>query len=79
MTIPDATTVLHEGDTASFDLAEGSWRNDTTAATGTVPRLPQMLLDIVDGGGVMSRLAAQGYLPASADDSASLGSPAATA
>ena len=29
-----------------------------------MPRLPDLILDIISSGGVMPRLAAQGYLPA---------------
>lgn len=64
MTVPDATSIFSDGDTGTFDLADGSWRNDTTEASGSVPRLPDLILDIVASGGVMPRLAAQGYLPA---------------
>ena len=32
MTLPDATTVFSEGDTATFDLSSGEWRNETTGA-----------------------------------------------
>ncbi|KZS64823.1 MAG: 3-isopropylmalate dehydratase [Mycobacterium pseudokansasii] len=62
MTVPHATTIFAEGDQATFDLAEGSWRNDTTGACGTAPTLPALILDIIDSGGVLPRLAAQGYL-----------------
>jgi 3-isopropylmalate/(R)-2-methylmalate dehydratase small subunit len=68
MTIPDVTTVFHEGDTATFDLSTGEWRNDTTGASGSVPRLPDLILDIIASGGVLPRLAAQGYLPAELGD-----------
>ena len=64
MTLPDATTMFSEGDTGTFDLASGEWRNDTTGASGTVPKLPDLILDIIASGGVLPRLAAQGYLPA---------------
>jgi hypothetical protein len=33
-------------------------------ASGSVPRLPDLILDIITSGGVMPGLAAQGYLPA---------------
>jgi 3-isopropylmalate/(R)-2-methylmalate dehydratase small subunit len=64
MTLPDATSLFTEGDTGSFDLSTGTWRNETAGTSGTVPRLPDLILDIVSSGGVMPRLAAQGYLPA---------------
>jgi 3-isopropylmalate/(R)-2-methylmalate dehydratase small subunit len=64
MALPCATTFFTEGDTGTFDLSDGTWRNDTTGASGSVPRLPELILDIIASGGVMPRLAAQGYLPA---------------
>ncbi len=63
MTIPNATSVFHEGDTGTFNLTDGSWRNDTTGAAGSVPRLPDLILDIIESGGVLPRLVEQGYLP----------------
>lgn len=68
MTVPDATSLFSDGDTGTFDLADGSWRNDTTGASGTVPKLPQLILDIITSGGVLPRLAAQGYVPAELGD-----------
>lgn len=63
MTVPDATSFFHEGDTGTFDLTGGIWRNDTTGASGTVPKLPGLILDIIESGGVLPRLVEQGYLP----------------
>jgi 3-isopropylmalate/(R)-2-methylmalate dehydratase small subunit len=68
MAVPDATTLFHEGDTGAFDLSDGTWRNETTGKSGAVARLPDLILDIVASGGVMPRLAAQGYLPAELGD-----------
>lgn len=68
MTLPDATALFHEGDSATFDLSDGTWRNEITETSGSVPRLPDLILDIVAAGGVMPRLAAQGYLPAELAD-----------
>jgi 3-isopropylmalate/(R)-2-methylmalate dehydratase small subunit len=64
MTLPDATTIFSDGDVGAFDLGEGAWRNETTGASGTVAKLPDMILDIIAGGGLMQRLVAQGYLAA---------------
>ena len=64
MALPRATTLFTEGDTGTFDLSDGTWRNDTAGTSGSVPRLPDLILDIIASGGVMPRLAAQGYLPA---------------
>ncbi len=63
MTIPDATSVFSEGDRGTFNLTDGSWRNDTTGASGAVPKLPDLILDIIESGGVLPRLVEQGYLP----------------
>lgn len=68
MTLPDATSLFTDGDTGTFDLSDGSWRNDTVGTSGSVPRLPELILDIIGSGGVMPRLAAQGYLPAELGD-----------
>lgn len=53
MTVPDAT---------------GVWRNETTGDSGSVPKLPDLILEIISSGGVLPRLAAQGYLPAELAD-----------
>ncbi|BBZ29408.1 3-isopropylmalate dehydratase small subunit [Mycolicibacterium madagascariense] len=68
LTLPRATSIFTDGDTATFDLSDGTWRNETTGASGEVPTLPDLILDIVASGGVMPRLAAQGYLPAELAD-----------
>jgi 3-isopropylmalate/(R)-2-methylmalate dehydratase small subunit len=64
MTVPDATRSFSDGDIGSFDLAAGTWRNETAAIGGTVPLLPDLVLEIIASGGVLPRLAEQGYLPA---------------
>ncbi|ORW97215.1 3-isopropylmalate dehydratase [Mycobacterium sp. IEC1808] len=68
MTLPHATEVFREGDTATFDLRAGTWRNDTTGDSGRVPKLPDLILEIIESGGVLPRLAEQGYLPAELGD-----------
>jgi len=68
MTVPEATTTFSDGDVGTFDLSDGSWRNDTTGACGAVPKLPELILDIITSGGVLPRLAAQGYVPAELGD-----------
>lgn len=64
MTVPEVTSAFSDGDVGTFDLADGTWCNDTTGASGSVPKLPELILDIVASGGVLPRLAAQGYVPA---------------
>jgi 3-isopropylmalate/(R)-2-methylmalate dehydratase small subunit len=68
MTVPDVTTAFSDGDVGTFDLSDGSWHNDTTGVGGRVPKLPDLILDIVASGGVLPRLAEQGYLPAELRD-----------
>jgi 3-isopropylmalate/(R)-2-methylmalate dehydratase small subunit len=68
MAVPDATTVFSDGDVGTFDLSDGSWRNENTGAGGTVPKLPELILDIIASGGVLPRLAARGYVPAELGD-----------
>ncbi|MFC7755136.1 LeuD/DmdB family oxidoreductase small subunit [Tsukamurella soli] len=77
MTVPGATSRFTDGDIAALHLATGRWRNLTTDAGGTVPVLPDLVLQIIASGGVLPRLAEQGYLPAELADV--LRSPAATA
>lgn len=60
--------MFSEGDTATIDLATGHWSNDTAGRSGTVPVLPDLVLDIIASGGVLPRLAEQGYLPAELAD-----------
>jgi 3-isopropylmalate/(R)-2-methylmalate dehydratase small subunit len=62
MTIPGATSAFSDGDTGTFDLATGRWRNETTSAGGSVPVLPALILEIIASGGILPRLAEQGYL-----------------
>jgi 3-isopropylmalate/(R)-2-methylmalate dehydratase small subunit len=64
LTVPGATTVFGDGDRGSFDIATGSWVNDSTGVSGRAPALPPLILEILASGGVLPRLAEQGYLPA---------------
>jgi 3-isopropylmalate/(R)-2-methylmalate dehydratase small subunit len=68
MTVPNATTFFRDGDTATFDLGTGDWKNESSGTSGSVPKLPDLVLDIISNGGVLPRLAAQGYLPAELTD-----------
>jgi 3-isopropylmalate/(R)-2-methylmalate dehydratase small subunit len=77
MTIPSVTSVFSDGDTGTFDLPTGRWRNETTGADGSVPVLPALVLEILASGGILPRLAEQGYLPP--DLAGLLRSPAITA
>ncbi len=63
LTVPGVTTLFTDGDTGIFDIETGSYRNDTTGTDGTVPGLPDLVLEILASGGVLARLADQGFLP----------------
>ena len=63
LTVPGATAAFSDGDHGTFDIATGAWANDTTGACGRAPALPPLILDILASGGILARLAEQGYLP----------------
>jgi 3-isopropylmalate/(R)-2-methylmalate dehydratase small subunit len=64
LTVPGATATFSDGDVGTFDIATGAYANDTTGARGQAPALPPLILEILASGGVLARLAEQGYLPA---------------
>ncbi|MCC7485669.1 MAG: hypothetical protein IT529_11875 [Burkholderiales bacterium] len=55
----DAVT---EGDTVRVDVAEGLLLNRRTGRTLRGPKMPPLLLDIVNAGGTYDRLRRDGYL-----------------
>jgi 3-isopropylmalate/(R)-2-methylmalate dehydratase small subunit len=63
LTVPGATSLFDDGDRGTFDIATGDYRNDTTGVVGQAPPLPALVLEIIASGGVLPRLAEQGYLP----------------
>jgi 3-isopropylmalate/(R)-2-methylmalate dehydratase small subunit len=60
---PGVTELFSDGDEGSFDVATGAFRNLSTGVAGQTSRLPQRILEILASGGVLARLAEQGYLP----------------
>jgi 3-isopropylmalate/(R)-2-methylmalate dehydratase small subunit len=54
------TQVAADGDEVEVDLAAGTFRHGDALLTGTP--VPAMLLEIIDHGGLMSRLRTQGYI-----------------
>ena len=64
LTAPGVTGVFRDGDVGSFDISTGAYRNETTGTTGDARSLPPLILEILSSGGVLARLAEQGYLPA---------------
>lgn len=63
LTVPQVTELFADGDTGTFDFRTGAYRNDTTGIEGTAPGLPDLVLEILASGGILARLADQGYLP----------------
>lgn len=63
LTAPGVAGVFHDGDIGTFDVATGEYRNETTGAVGQAIPLPALVLEILGSGGVLPRLAEQGYLP----------------
>jgi 3-isopropylmalate/(R)-2-methylmalate dehydratase small subunit len=64
LTAAGVTARFSDGDHGTFDFATGQYRNQSTGASGQAPPLPPLLLEILASGGILPRLAEQGYLPA---------------
>ncbi|MEZ5099912.1 MAG: 3-isopropylmalate dehydratase [Thermoleophilia bacterium] len=62
LAIPGILSIVEEGDRIRVDLATGTAENLRTGASVGGPPLPPELLSIVEQGGVMAALEAQGYL-----------------
>jgi 3-isopropylmalate/(R)-2-methylmalate dehydratase small subunit len=62
LTVPGAREVVSEGDAITLHLAEG-WLAAGDQRIDVTP-LPVMVLDILDAGGLLPRLVADGYLSA---------------
>lgn len=60
LTVPGVRDVVSEGDVITVQLAEG--RLTAGEQTIDVTPLPAMVLDILDAGGLLPRLVADGYL-----------------
>ncbi|MCE0763700.1 3-isopropylmalate dehydratase [Pseudonocardia kujensis] len=61
LAVPDVRRFVSEGDVLTLNLATG--QVDTPAGRLDAAPLPAMVLDILDAGGLLPRLAAAGYLP----------------
>ncbi|WP_196814665.1 3-isopropylmalate dehydratase [Nocardia sp. BMG111209] len=64
LTVPDVTGMFRDGDLAAIDPAVGVCRNETTGAVAHTAPLPPLIREILTSGGLLARLADQGYLPA---------------
>ena len=61
MTVPGVRDLVSEGDEITINCADG-WLAVGGRRIEAAP-LPRMVLDILDAGGLLPRLAADGYLP----------------
>ena len=61
LTVPGVRDLVGEGDEITIHLAEG-WLAAGSRRIGAAP-LPRMVLDILDAGGLLPRLVADGCLP----------------
>jgi 3-isopropylmalate/(R)-2-methylmalate dehydratase small subunit len=59
---PDALSIVTEGDTVRVDLANGLLSNVSTGAEAHGRPMPEMMRDIISGGGVHAALRRQGML-----------------
>ncbi|MCU1651773.1 MAG: 3-isopropylmalate dehydratase [Pseudonocardia sp.] len=66
VTVPGATEAFADGDTARLHLTEGWCENTGTGTRCDAEPLPEFVLDILDAGGILPKLAREGYLPAAA-------------
>ncbi|HEX4358278.1 MAG TPA: 3-isopropylmalate dehydratase [Pseudonocardia sp.] len=64
LTVPGATDAFTDGDTAWLHLTEGWCENASTGVRLAAEPLPAFVLDILDAGGLLPKLAREGYLPA---------------
>ena len=64
LTVPGVRDLVTEGEPVTVQLAEG-WAAAGGRRVGTAP-LPDLVLDILDAGGLLPSLVADGYLPPAA-------------
>ena len=64
LTVPDA--VFRDGDIARLHLSEGWCENVTTGMRFEAEPLPEFVREILDAGGVLPKLAREGFLPSEA-------------
>ncbi|MGW3204018.1 LeuD/DmdB family oxidoreductase small subunit [Streptomyces sp. NPDC001135] len=63
LTVPGVTSAFTDGATMCLDLAEGWVENTATGMRLHGGALPPMVLDILAAGGILPKLAREGYLP----------------
>jgi 3-isopropylmalate/(R)-2-methylmalate dehydratase small subunit len=63
LAVAGASGMFRDGDTARLSIAEGWCENARTGQHLDVPPLPPLVLDILGAGGILPKLAREGYLP----------------
>jgi 3-isopropylmalate/(R)-2-methylmalate dehydratase small subunit len=63
LTVPGARSIVADGDTARLDFAEGWFENAATGKRLAGGALPPMVLEILAAGGILPKLAREGYIP----------------
>ncbi|WP_055489064.1 3-isopropylmalate dehydratase [Streptomyces sp. TP-A0356] len=63
LTVPGARAAFSDGDTARLDFADGWIENATSGSRLTGGALPPLVLDILAAGGILPKLAREGYIP----------------
>ena len=63
LTVPGVTTAFTDGDTMTLDFAQGWVENPGSGARLPGGALPALVQDILSAGGVLPKLAREGYLP----------------
>ena len=62
LTVPNAAKAFQDGDTARLSLTEGWCLNVQSGEQLTAEPLPAFVLDILDAGGLLPKLAREGYV-----------------
>ncbi|MFC0434030.1 3-isopropylmalate dehydratase [Kutzneria buriramensis] len=63
LTVPGVRGIFADGDTARVDFVEGWCENVTTRAKIQAEPLPDFVRDILAAGGLLPKLAREGYVP----------------
>ncbi|MBX7555321.1 3-isopropylmalate dehydratase [Streptomyces sp. NPDC004232] len=63
LTVPGVTDVFSDGATMRLDFAEGWVENTASDRRLDGGALPPMVLDILEAGGILPKLAREGYVP----------------
>ncbi|PXY23216.1 3-isopropylmalate dehydratase [Prauserella sp. PE36] len=62
LTVPDARTLIDEGDVLEIDAVKGLLRNEKRGTEHHIEPLPAFVVELIAGGGLINRLEADGFL-----------------